>query len=114
MEINVDIVLLIEAETEEILIDRAKKVFMSGGLRCNINSYEEDEEGGLWKIITNSYFDNVSEVKKWFNKARLEFEWLLDSDSYLVVDGEYLYSSGEWIASTEQMLIEEKVRSSNG
>ena len=90
-------VFLIEAKSENTFFNRKIKLeevtcFSDGGF----GSYEEDDEGGIWKIITSAWFENIGELKKLVKKIE-KYKWLFLSDSYIMLDGEYLFADGKWL-----------------
>lgn len=90
-------VFLIEAKSKETFFNRKSKLeavtWFSDGY---FDSYEEDEEGGIWKVITTAWFENVFELKKAMKKME-KYKWFFSSDSSLLLNGEYLYVDGRWL-----------------
>src|SRR5574344_1049813 len=89
-------VFLIEAKTKETFFNRKSKLeAVTGFSDGHFDSYEEDEEGVIWKVITTAWFKNVDELKKAMKKME-KYKWFFSSDSLLLLDGEYLYVDGRW------------------
>ena len=90
-------VFLIEAKAKETFFNRkAKLEAITGFSDGYFDSYEEDEDGGIWKVITTAWFKNVDELKKAMKKME-KYKWFFSSDSSLLLDGEYLYVDGRWL-----------------
>ena len=90
-------VFLIEAKSKETFFNRKSKLEAVTGFSDGyFDSYEEDEEGGIWKVITTAWFENVDELKKAMKKME-KYKWFFSSDSSLLLDGEYLYVDGRWL-----------------
>jgi len=101
MELTIDDtiegVFLIEAKTEETFHNRRRKLEeLTGFTTDNFDAYEEDEDGGVWKVITTAHFNNVDEIKKALEKMR-RHKWLYLLDSTLLLEGKELYCDGRWI-----------------
>ena len=58
-----------------------------------LDSFEEDEEGGVWKVITTAWFENVEEIKKALGKMK-KYNWLFLSDSSILFEGKEIYCDG--------------------
>lgn len=90
-------VFLIQAVSENTFNNRRRKLqeitgFSDGGF----GSYEEDNEGGIWKIIVTGYFNDLEELKSVIKKME-KYNWLFLSDSDILFEDNYLFSSGEWL-----------------
>jgi hypothetical protein len=90
-------VFLIKAQSEQTFYNRKSRLqeitgFSDGG--CD--SYEQDEESGIWNLITTEHFDTVAELKTAIKKMR-KYNWFFYEDFYLVLDGKYLFSDGKWL-----------------
>lgn len=94
--LNLEGVFLIEAKTKETFYNRKRKLEeITGFSDLGFDSYEEDEEGGVWKIITNAYHDNIEETKTVIAKMK-KFKWLFLSDSHILLDDKCVFSNGNW------------------
>jgi hypothetical protein len=96
-ENELEAVFLIRASSEDVFNNRRRKLqeitgFSDGGS----GSYEEDNEGGLWKIIVTGYFNDLEELKLVIKKME-KYNWLFLSDSHILFEDDYLFSSGEWL-----------------
>ena len=90
-------VFLIEAKTKETFFNRKYKLeSITGFSDGHFDSYEEDEEGGIWKVITKAWFKNIDELKNAM-KIMEKYNWFYSSDSSLLLNGEYLYVDGRWL-----------------
>ena len=90
-------VFLIKAQSEQTFYTRKSRLqeitgFSDGG--CD--SYEQDEESGIWNLITTAHFDTVAELKTDIEKMR-KHNWFFYEDFYLMLDGKYLFSDGKWL-----------------
>lgn len=91
-------VFLIEAENEEQFFDRKNLIhdmseFCDGGF----DSWEEDEEGGLYKAILSAYYPSVALIKKAWEEMTDKYEWLFKEDSTILFEGLELWSGGKWL-----------------
>lgn len=89
-------VFLIQASSEEVFNIRRKKLqeitgFTDGGF----GSYEKDSECDVWKIITSAYFDTIEDLKSEIESMK-KYKWFFYYDSHIMLDGEYLFSDGQW------------------
>lgn len=90
-------VFLIEAKTHETFFNRKSKLEAVTGFSDGyFDSFEEDEEGCIWKVITTAWFKNIEELKRAMKKME-KYKWFFFSDSSLLLDGEYLYVDGRWL-----------------
>jgi hypothetical protein len=90
-------VFLIEAVAEDTFHNRKRRLEEITGFSDGMfDSFEEDEEGGVWKTITTAYFDDVASIKKAVDKMK-QYKWLFLSDSYILFEGTYLFSDGKWL-----------------
>lgn len=90
-------VFLIEAKCKETFFNRKRKLEIVTGFSDGFfDSYEEDDEGGLWKIITTAWFPSVVELKMALLKMK-KYNWLFLSDSSVLFNGEEIYCNGRWI-----------------
>jgi len=90
-------VFLIEAIAKETFFNRkAKLEAITGFSDGYFDSYEEDEEGGVWKIITSAWFETVGDLKNAMKKME-RYKWFFNTNSSILLNGEYLYSDGEWM-----------------
>lgn len=90
-------VFLIKAKSKDTFFNRKSKLEAVTGFSDGyFDSYEEDEEGGIWKVITTAWFKNVDELKKAIKKME-KYNWFFISDSLLLLNGEYLYVDGKWL-----------------
>ena len=95
-ESEIEGVFLIKASSKSVFFNRKRKLEkLTGFSDCMFDSYGEDDEGGVWKVITTATFDNIDELKSVIKKVE-KFNWLFLNDSELLIDGEYLYSDGKW------------------
>lgn len=90
-------VFIIEAKSKATFFNRQQKLeditgFTTGGF----DSYEKDDDGGGWKIITMGQFESLEDLKLKMNKLK-KFKWLYWFDSDLLFDGKEIFSSGEWL-----------------
>jgi|688.fasta_scaffold1346076_1 hypothetical protein len=90
-------VFLIQAVSESTFNNRRRKLqeitgFSDGG--CG--SYEEDNECGVWRIIVTGYFNDLEELKLVIKKME-KYKWLFLSDSHILFEDDYLFSSGKWL-----------------
>ena len=95
-ENDLEAVFLIKASSENTFNNRKRKLqeitgFSDGGF----DSYEEDSENGIWKIIVNGYFSDLEDLKTSIN-AMKKYNWLFLSDSCIMSDGDYIFSDGKW------------------
>lgn len=89
-------VFLIEAKSKETFFNRKSKLEAITGFSDGyFDSYEEDDGGGVWKVITTACFENVDELKNAMNNMK-KYKWFFYSDSSILLDGEYIYSDGKW------------------
>lgn len=89
-------VFIIEAKSEQTFFNRKMRLaeitrFSDGGF----DSYEQDEDGGCWKIITTAYFETVEDLKAAIKKME-KYNWFFLYDASIMLDGEYLYCDGKW------------------
>ena len=90
-------IFLIEAVAMETFFNRKTRLEEITGFSDGMfDSFEEDEEGGVWKIITTAHFEDVDSIKKVLGKMK-KYNWLFLSDSYILLDGTYLFCDGEWL-----------------
>lgn len=95
-ESEVEGVFLIRASSRDVFFNRKRKLEILTGFSDGMfDSFEEDEEGCVWKVITTATFDNIDELKSAIKKVE-KFNWLFLNDSELLIDGEYLLSDGKW------------------
>jgi hypothetical protein len=90
-------VFIIGAKSKETFFYRQQKLeditgFTTGGF----GSYEKDDDGGGWKIITMGKFEGLEDLKIKMNKLK-KYKWLYWFDSDLLFDGKEIFSSGEWL-----------------
>lgn len=88
---------IIEAKSKETFFNRQQKLeditgFTTGGF----DSYEEDEDGGCWKIIVTSQFESLKELKQKMNQLK-KYKWFYWLDSDLLFDGKEIFSGGKWL-----------------
>jgi len=90
-------VFLIEAKSRETFFNRKRKLEEITGFSDGMfDSFEEDEEGGVWKVITTAWFENVEEIKKALGKMK-KYNWLFFSDSSILFEGKEIYCDGRWL-----------------
>lgn len=90
-------VFLIKAASKDTFFNRKSKLNAVTGFSDGyFDSYEEDDEGGIWKVITTASFDTVAELKAAIEKMR-KYNWFFYHDSYLMLDSNYLFSDGKWL-----------------
>jgi len=90
-------VFLIEAKSRDTFFNRKRKLEKITGFSDGFfDSFQEDDEGGIWKIITTSCFENVDEIKKAL-KDMEKYKWLLLSNSSILFDGVEIYCDGRWL-----------------
>lgn len=90
-------VFLIEAaDTDEFLQRRDELINSSEFCDPSLISYEEDEEGGLFKTIMEAYYTDVASIKKAWEELTEKHEWLFKDDSSILFEGLELWSDGKW------------------
>lgn len=90
-------VFLIEAKAKETFFNRKRKLEEITGFSDGFfDFYEEDEEGGIWKVITTAWFENVDEIKKALKKME-KYNWLFQSDSSILFEGKEIFCDGRWL-----------------
>jgi hypothetical protein len=90
-------VFLIEAKSRETFFNRKRKLEEITGFSDGFfDSFEEDDEGGIWKIITTAWFKDVVEIKKALNDMK-KYKWLFLWDSSILFDGKEIYCDGRWL-----------------
>ena len=88
-------VFIIQAKSKETFLNRKTKLEQITGFSDGyFNSYEEDDEGGCWKIITTAWFENVDEIQKALKKME-KYNWLLDFN--ILFEGKEIYCDGKWL-----------------
>jgi hypothetical protein len=87
-------VFLISASSQDVFNSRIRTLQEVTGFSGD--SFEKDFEFDVWKVITTAYFNDFEELKLSIKKMQ-EYEWLLLSDSHILIDDEYLFSAGEWL-----------------
>lgn len=89
-------VFLIEAKAKETFFNRKRKLEEITGFSDGcFDSYEEDMDGGIWKIITTGYFVTVQDLKDAIKKME-KYNWLYFLDTSIMLEGEYIYCDGKW------------------
>jgi hypothetical protein len=88
-------VFLIKASTQDVFFNRKEKLELLTGFSDGMYDYSE-EDGGIWKVITTAHFDSINELKQAIKKAE-KFSWLYLRDSWILFEGEDLFSDGEWL-----------------
>lgn len=88
-------VFLLKASSKYVFFNRKNKLEAITGFTGD--AYEEDEEGGIWKVITTGVFDDIDELKTVIEKMK-KYDWFFGYDSNLLLNGEEIYSEGEWLA----------------
>jgi hypothetical protein len=89
-------VFLIEAKSKETFFNRKRKLEIITGFSDGFfDSYEEDDEGGIWKTISSAWFPTVKELKSALKKMK-KYSWLFLSNSSIMLNGEYLFCDGKW------------------
>lgn len=88
-------VFLLKASSKGVFFNRKNKLEAITGFTGD--AYEEDEEGGIWKLITTGVFDNIDEAKAVINKMK-KYDWFFGYDSDLLLNGKEIYSGGRWLA----------------
>ena len=78
-------VFFIEAKSEKTFFNRKLKIETAGFSDGFFESHEEDEEGGIWKLITVGYFDNVDELNNAIKELQ-KYKWLSLNESYIIID----------------------------
>ena len=90
-------VFLIEAKAKETFFNRKRRLEKITGFSDGyFDSYEEDEEGGVWKVITTAWFENIDEIKKALKKME-KYNWLFKYDSSILFEGKEIYCDGRWL-----------------
>lgn len=94
----IDGIFLIKADNEEDFFDKKNLIrdiseFCDGGFEL----WEEDEEGGLYKVILFAYYPNIAALKKAWEEMTEKYEWLHKEDSSILFDGLELWSGGKWL-----------------
>jgi hypothetical protein len=90
-------VFLIKAKSRETFFNRKMKLEEITGFSDSMSdSFEEDEDGGIWQVITSACFENVDEIKTAIAKMA-KYKWLFLSDSSILFDGKEIYCDGRWI-----------------
>lgn len=88
-------VFLLKASSKDVFFNRKNKLEAITGFTGD--AYEEDEEGGIWKVITTGVFENIDEVKTVIEKMK-KYDWFFGYDSDLLLNGKEIYSGGKWLA----------------
>lgn len=89
-------VFLIEAKSRNTFLNRKRQLEKITGFSDGfMDAFEEDDEGGIWRLITEASFDDIDDLKKSFTKMR-KYNWLFLSDSCVMFDNEYIFSDGKW------------------
>jgi len=89
-------VFIIEAKSKETFFNRKRRLEEITGFSDGFfDTYEEDEEGCVWRVITTAWFENVDEIKKALKKME-KYNWLFLSDSSVLFEGEEIYCDGRW------------------
>jgi hypothetical protein len=88
-------VFFIEAKSRNTFFNRKQKLKDITGFSDGFFDSHE-EEGGIWKIITTAYVENVDEIKIALKDMK-KYKWLLLSDSSILFDGEEIYCDGRWL-----------------
>lgn len=91
-------VFLIEADNEEQFFDR-KNLIRDISEFCDVgfDSWEEYEEGGLYRLILSAYYPDVASIKKAWEEMTEKYEWLFKEDSSILFEGLELWSDGKWL-----------------
>lgn len=90
-------VFLIEAKLKQTFLNRKQRLEEITGFSDEMfDSWEEDREGGLWKVITTAWFPSTDEIKAALTKMR-KYKWLLLLDSCLLFKGKEIYCDGKWV-----------------
>lgn len=101
----VDGVFLIEAKAKQTFFNRKKRLEEITGFSDGFfDSYEEDDEGGIWKVITTACFKNVDEIKKALKKME-KYKWLFQSDSSILFEGKEIYCDGRWLVDNVPCIV---------
>ena len=94
---EVEGVFLIEAVAKNTFLNRKKKLEELTGFSDGMfDSYQEDEEGGIWKTISQAEFKSVDELKKTVI-AMKKYNWLFLSDSSILFEGSEIFCNGRWL-----------------
>ena len=87
-------VFLIGAKSKNTFFNRKRKLeILSGFSDGGSDNYEEDEEGDVWQVITTAWFDDIAEAKRAIEQVE-KYTWLYLYDSYILLEGEYLFANG--------------------
>lgn len=94
---HVEGVFYIRASSRDILLKRTRILeettgFSDGGF----NRFEEDDDGGFWKVITTYYFESIDEVYKAMKRME-KYSWFWDDASALLINGKEIFSDGKWL-----------------
>jgi len=90
-------VFVIEAESEEEFLNRKEKFReITGFTDDGFDSYEEYEEGGLWKVVTSVFFKNKDEIKKDLKEME-NYDWLIEGGSRIVFERQNIWCEGKWL-----------------
>lgn len=87
-------VFLLKASSEDVFFNRKNKLRELTGF--DGDAYEEDDEGGIFKLITTAYFDNMKEVKSAVERMK-KYNWFFYYDSDLLLNGKEIFSGGRWL-----------------
>lgn len=99
-ELELEGVFLIKASTEDVFFNRRSKFFEVTGFNdFGMDSYEEDDEGGIWKLIAVATTD-LHTLKDQMAKMK-KYSWFFDRDCTIMHEGEYLLCDGKWKGETK-------------
>lgn len=87
-------VFLLKASSEDVFFNRKNKLRELTGF--DGDAYEEDDEGGIFKLITTGYFENMNEVKSAVEIMK-KYNWFFYYDSDLLLNGKEIFSGGRWL-----------------
>jgi hypothetical protein len=93
---SIEAVFLIKASTKDVFFNRLRKIQMTSGFYGGSDAFEEDEEGGIWKVIMLGGFETTQEVKESITILD-KYSWLFISDSSVMIGGKYFYCNGKYI-----------------
>ena len=90
-------VFVIAAKSIDTFLNRKGKLEdITGFSTDGFDSYEEDEDGGCWKVITTAKFESLIELKQKMDQLK-KYEWLYWFDSDLLFNGNEIFSDGKWL-----------------
>jgi len=93
---EIDCIFSISASSKDLFLERLLKVEAFGFNIGLLASYEKDVDADIWKTITVGYFQEMKDLKETIEEMK-KYDWLNLSDSSMLLDGQYIFSSGDWV-----------------